>query len=279
MIRSRGVEEGDSAPTEGITSRGLTDVKDLFPGPGDVKDIATGVLSEYLLNPPAVHQSADRVHQLAVALDSPNRQAVSPALVALRTSLDNTFQLPAVAYLDIGLEIVRFTGHKFIDSERAEIDLGAGLAIPPGGAFMVEAAIKSLSAVENTVDEVAGAACGLIPEAGAAVCDAVLWVVEKGWEWVGRPALKQGVLFGMNKTFDVFMDKVKDSMHRNEGQNANAVLDDLRRQAGPLAPIVDNLQKDAILFLAESYIKETRLAVEHYNVSVRELAEASARPR
>jgi hypothetical protein len=83
----------------------------------------------------------------------------------------------------------------------------------------------------------------------------------------------------MNKTFDVFMDKVKDSMHRNEGQNANAVLDDLRRQAGPLAPIVDNLQKDAILFLAESYIKETRLAVEHYNVSVRELAEASARPR
>jgi hypothetical protein len=187
MICSRGLEEGASAPTEGITSRGLTDVKDLFPGPGDVKDIATGVLSEYLLNPPAVNQSADRVHQLVVALNTPNSQ-VAPALAALRTSLDNSFQLPAVAYLDIGLEIVRFTGHKFIDSERLEIDLGGGLAIPPGGAFMVEAAVKSLAAVENTVDEVAGSACGLIPEAGAAVCNAVLWVVEKGWEWVGRPA-------------------------------------------------------------------------------------------
>lgn len=279
MIRSRGLEEGDSALAESITSRGLTDVKDLFPGPGDVKNIATGVFSEYLLNPPAVHQSADRVHQLVVALDSPNRQTVPSALASLRTSLDNTFQLPAVAYLDIGIEIIRFTGHKFIDSERAEIDLGAGLAVPPGGAFMVEAAIKSLGTVENTVDEVAGAACGLIPEAGAAVCNVVLWVAEKGWEWVGRPILKQGVLFGMNKAFDLFMDKVKDGMHRDAGQSANAVLDDLRRQAGPLAPIVDNLQKDAILFLAESYIKETRLAVEHYNVSVRELAEASARPR
>ena len=107
----------------------------------------------------------------------------------------------------------------------------------------------------------------------------MLWVVEKGWEWVGRPALKQGVLFGMNKAFDAFMDKVKDSMHRNAGQDANAMLDDLRRQAGPFALLVDNLQKEAILFLAESYIKDTRLAVEHYNVSVRELAEASARPR
>lgn len=279
MVRSRGLEEAENAPTEEITSRGLTDVKDLFPGPGEVKDIATGVLSAYLLNPPAVHQSADRVHQLAVALDAQNRQGVPAALATVRTSLDNTFRLPAVAYLDIGIEIIRFSGHKFIDSERAEIDLGAGLAVPPGGAFMVEAAMKSLGAVENTVDEVAGAACGLIPEAGAAVCDAVLWVAEKGWEWVGRPALKQGVLFGMNKAFDAFMDKVKDSMHRNAGQDANAVLDDLRRQAGPFAPLVDNLQKEAILFLAESYIKDTRLAIEHYNVSVRELAEASARPR
>lgn len=279
MIRSRSVEEGDQALPDEITSRGLTDVKDLFPGPGEVKTVATGVLSEYLLNPPAVHQSADRVHQLAVALNTPNNPGVPPALSALRTSLDNTFQLPAVAYLDIGIEIIRFTGHKFIDSERAEIDLGGGMAIPPGGAFMVEAAIKSLGSVENTVDEVAGAACGLIPEAGAAVCDAALWVVEKGWEWVGRPALKQGVLFGMNKAYDVFIDKVKDSMHRTDGANANAILDDLRRQAGPFAPIVDNLQKEAILFLAESYVKETRLAIEHYNVSVRELAEASARPR
>jgi len=88
---------------------------------------------------------------------------------------------------------------------------------------------------------------------------------------------QQGILFGMNKAFDVFMDKVKDSMHRNDGASANAVLDDLRRQAGPFAPIVDNLQKEAIMFLAESYIKETRLAIEHYNVSVKELAEASVR--
>jgi hypothetical protein len=31
------------------------------------------------------------------------------------------------------------------------------------------------------------------------------------------------------------------------------------------------------MLLAESYIKETRLAIEHYNVSVKELAEASVR--
>jgi hypothetical protein len=95
---------------------------------------------------------------------------------------------------------------------------------------------------------------------------------------MGRPTgLKQGVLFGMNKAFDVFIDKVKYSMHRDAGASANAVLDDLRRQAGPFAPLVDNLQKDAIMLLAESYIKETRLAIEHYNVSVKELAEASVR--
>ena len=111
MIRSRGLEEAEILPTEEITSRGLTDVKDLSPGPGEVKDIAAGVLSAYLLNPPAVHQSVDRVHQLAVALDAQNRQGVPAALATVRTSLGNTFQLPAVAYLDIGIEIVRFSGH------------------------------------------------------------------------------------------------------------------------------------------------------------------------
>ena len=48
---------------------------------------------------------------------------------------------------------------------------------------------------------------------------------------------------------------------------------------GPLAPVLDNLQKEAILFLADSYVKETRLAIEHYNTSVRELADASAQAR
>ena len=109
-------------------------------------------------------------------------------LATVRTSLDNTFQLPAVAYLDIGIEIIRFSGHKFIDSERAEIDLGAGLAVPPGGAFMVEAAMKSLGAVENTVDEVAGAACGLIQKSvpqSAMPCYG--WSKRAGNGSVGRP--------------------------------------------------------------------------------------------
>jgi len=279
MIKSRGVEGESDIPTEEVSSRGITDLKTLLPGGGEVKNIAVGVLSEYLLNPPAVHRSADHVHQLAVALDSPNRQAVPPALMALRTSLDNSVQLPGMAYLDIGVEIMRFIGHKFIDSDRAEINLGAGVAVPPGGAFMVEAALKAASTAARSVDKMVGGACGLIPEVGAGACNYVLWGVDLGWEWGGRWTLQQGTLIAMNKAFDKFMDDVKDKIHREQGYGANAVMDDLRRQAGPFAPLVDNLQKEAILFLAESYIKDTRLAIEHYNVSVRELAEASARPR
>lgn len=278
-IRKRGLDEATEDHTGEIGSRGIKDAAAYLPGPGEVADIANGVLAEYLLKPEAVHQSADRVHQLAVALDTPNRQGVPQAVAALRTSLDNTFQLPGIAYLDIGLEIIRYIGHTFIDSEQPDIDLGAGLAIPPGGAFMVEAALKAASSAANSVDQTLGGVCGLVPEVGAGACNVGLWVVDKGWEWGGRFAIKQAALFGMNKTYDAFIDRVKDRMHLDQGYGSTAVMDDLRRQAGPLAPIVDNLQKEAILFLAESYVKETRLAIEHYNTSVRELADASARMR
>lgn len=278
-VRSRGLEENAEAPEGDVSSRGIKEAASYLPGPGAVVDIANGVLAEYLLNPAAVHQSADRVHQLAVALDSPNRQGVPAAAAAVRASLDNTFQLPGIAYLDIGLEIIRYMGHTFIDSERPDIDLGAGLAIPPGGAFMVEAALKAASSAANSIDQTVGGVCGLVPEVGAGACNIGLWVVDKGWEWGGRFAVKQAALFGMNKAYDLFIDRVKDRMHRDEGYGSTAVMDDLRRQAGPLAPIVDNLQKEAILKLADSYVKETRLAIEHYNTSVRELAEASARTR
>lgn len=278
-IRSRGLEEGAEGSEGEIGSRGIKDAASYLPGPGKVVDIANGVLAEYLLKPAAVHQSADRVHQLAVALDSPNRQGVPAAAAAVKTSLDNTFQLPGIAYLDIGLEIIRYMGHTFIDSEQADIDLGAGLAIPPGGAFMVEAALKAASSAANSIDQTVGGVCGLVPEIGAGACNVGLWVVDKGWEWGGRFAIKQAALFGMNKSYDGFIDLVKDRMHRDQGYGSTAVMDDLRRQAGPLAPVLDNLQKEAILKLADSYIKETRLAIEHYNISVRELAEASARAR
>lgn len=278
-IRSRGLPEDTGETTGEVSSRGIKDAAAYLPGPGEVVDIANGVLAEYLLKPSAVHQSADRVHQLAVALDTPNRQGVPAAAAAVRTSLDNTFQLPGVAYLDIGLEIIRYMGHTFIDSEQPDIDLGAGLAIPPGGAFMVEAALKAASSAANSIDQTVGGVCGLVPEVGAGACNIGLWVVDKGWEWGGRFAIKQAALFAMNKSYDALIDRVKDRMHQDQGYGSTAVMDDLRRQAGPLAPVLDNLQKEAILFLAESYVKETRLAIEHYNVSVRELAEASARPR
>lgn len=278
-VRSRGLDEGAEGTEGEVGSRGIKDAAAYLPGPGAVVDIANGVLAEYLLKPAAVHQSADRVHQLAVALDSPGRQGVPAAAAAVRTSLDNTFQLPGVAYLDIGLEIIRYMGHTFIDSEQADIDLGAGLAIPPGGAFMVEAALKAASSAANSIDQTVGGVCGLVPEVGAGACNIGLWVVDKGWEWGGRFAIKQAALFAMNKSYDALIDRVKDRMHQDQGYGSTAVMDDLRRQAGPLAPVLDNLQKEAILFLADSYVKETRLAIEHYNTSVRELAEASARGR
>ncbi|HEY3197892.1 MAG TPA: hypothetical protein VGJ57_07745 [Nitrospirales bacterium] len=267
-------------PGQEVSPRGIGDVasglKDLVPGPGDVKDIANGVFAEYLLNPKGVTNSADKIHLLALALSPANRTTMPRALADVRTAVDTNFQMPAVAYLDIGMEILRFTGNKFIDSEAPELDLGAGLAIPPGGGFIVNEAVSSLSTFEESVEKVAGAACGLIPEAGAAACNAVLWVANKGWEWVGRPAVKQAALAALHFTFNKFMDQAKEYVRANQGEDATRLLNTLRTEAGPMAVVVDSLQKDLVMLIAEDYVKDTKNALDRYNISVRELAEAAA---
>jgi hypothetical protein len=279
QIRTRDID-ADAGSGQDISARGIGDaasgLKDLLPDTGDVKDIANGVFAEYLLNPKGVTNSADKVHLLAIALTQANRAAMPSALADVKTAVDTRFQLPAVAYLDIGMEILRFTGNKYIDSEAPEIDLGSGLAIPPGGAFVVNEAVSSFSTLEESAEKVAGAACGLIPEGGAAACNAVLWVANKGWEWVGRPAVKQAALAAMHFTFNKFMDQAKEYVRASPGEEANRLLNTMRAQAGPMAVVLDGLQKDVIMLMAEDYVKDTKNAIDRYNVSVRELAEAAA---
>lgn len=71
----------------------------------------------------------------------------------------------------------------------------------------------------------------------------------------------------MNTDYNALIDHMKDKMHRDEGCGTTAITNDLRRQAGLLAPILDNLQKDATLFHPESYPKRNPAgdgALQHY---------------
>lgn len=275
-IRKRGLDgEEDLTEESSVTSRGVMDYASAnLPTASEIHSIANGIISRHLLNPTGIAAKATALRTLAAAL--PNPQARTIALATVQQQLAPNIQVPVSVYLEIGMEILRFMGHKFINSESGELSIRGGFALPPGGAFMVTQGAQSLSFVKDGFMSIGLGLCGL-PPAVAINCSFAKTMAEGAFDYVFVPGVRIATLLAANTAYDIFIDQAKEAVM--QARTPQELADRLHRIAGPFAPLADQIHHEILLTIVDGLVKDTRLALDQYNAGVRELAEASARTR
>jgi hypothetical protein len=276
-IRSRGIpgeeavhdseaietEEFLAEETGGVVSRGISKdkIKGLFPGAKEIHTIAKGVATEYLLSPAKIRDLTAKVQRLADVVG--NQNAAGPALAELQQALNANTVLPELVLFDIGSEILRFIGHKYLDSD-----------LPGNGRFWVNMAMATMNFTEDTVGNVVVSACGLIPEVGAAGCSSVKEIIEAGYHYATAPPIEAAMAKGLDVAFDRAMNKAKEEIKNGHDPKR------FRDKAGPLGILLDRFPtKKAVIALAEAdpAVKELQATLFAYHTSVGQLAQAAAK--
>ncbi len=248
-----------------IISRGFTqdDTKallgDVVPGLGDILDIKNAVLADQLLNPRDLYAAASQIEHLTKTLNNPSQRG--QALNAVRTALDPNTPWTESLYIDIGMEILRVVGKKYLDSE-----------LPGGGSFLIRSAVEVLDFGEQTVGTVVQSVAGLVPEAGGIVSGLAKITPDVIWKLAINNIIVGSVKAGAHYAYGKVIDEAKDALKNNRTYTA------IQRHAGPLSALLRYLpSKQQIVILASTHTEDTRKALERYNQSVVQLAEAAVR--
>jgi hypothetical protein len=69
----------------------------------------------------------------------------------------------------------------------------------------VTTAIGTLSLSEDTIDSIAEAVCGLVPEVGGAACSLVKYPVKVGWNIIGVRVLKKLAETSIERSYEIYM--------------------------------------------------------------------------
>ena len=221
----------------------------------ELKYVANGVYAKFLIQ--QLKKSATTLQRFTRNLG--NDQIQGAALSNLQTSLNPQAQWPPNLRLELGTEIVRAMGHKYLNSNK-----------PGHGGFLVNQAVGLMHWSEGTVEKVASAVCGLIPEVGAAICAVVETAIDGVWNHVLVPGVRWGAKKGLHAGIDLSMDQAKKAIQQNTH------LTEFRQSSGSLNSILNVLSKDLLNHLAETHLKDTRRALDAYNNAVLHLAHASA---
>lgn len=269
QIRPRSLEGGQEpapdSPEETVSSRAVGDdaakklAGSLLPELSEIKTLTQGVLAEHLLNPQELLAASGRVQNLSQALTvSGSRDA---QLQALRVALDPNSDWTEALYIDIGMEILRLVGDRYIESE----EVG-------GGGFLIGKAIGTLNIGEVTVGGVVQSAAGLVPEAGSVVA----FVVREGPDAVFQltipDLLKKTTKAMLHFAYGTFIDEAKKAMKQGRP------YDTIKQQVGLFAALLPYLpSKQQMMFLADTHTKDVKAALTQYNRSVLQLAETAAR--
>ncbi len=221
----------------------------------ELKAVANGVYAKYLIQ--QLEKGTTTIQRLTGALG--NQKAQGNALAKLQSALNPQAQWPELFRLELGTEIVRAMGHKFINSDK-----------PPHGGFLINQAVGLIHLSQGTVEKIVSAVCGLVPEVGAAVCAVVEVAVDAVWNQVLVPGIRFGAKTGIHKGLDQVMNQVKTGLQQGKR------LSDFRKSSGPLNSILNVLSRDLINQLAETHLKDTRKALDAFNQSVVQLAQAAS---
>jgi hypothetical protein len=233
----------------------------LLPNQKELDRIIRGVAAEQLIRPGHVRSVAQKVKAMSSALGNP--QQTQTSLLALQRALDKQEIWPEEVAIQVAMEILRFSGHKWVDSD-----------MPGAGAFVANLAVSTIGTSKDTVGNVVEAACGLIPEAGAAVCAIFKQLVEVAYNYVTPETMKILISNVMHGGVDQTINEIaKAYIQKYDPRQA-------RQQMGAFASIVDAFPtREVVIAFAtrDRSIREMQLALFEYNDSVRQFAEMAAR--
>ncbi|MDH5426553.1 MAG: hypothetical protein OEY57_00050 [Nitrospirota bacterium] len=219
----------------------------------EMQAVANGVYAKYLIL--QLQKGTTAIQSFTKALGNPGAQSV--AVTNVQQALHPQAQWPELFRLELGVEIVRAMGHKYIDSDR-----------PGHGGFLVNEAVGLIQLSEGTVEKVASALCGLVPEAGAAVCAVVEEAMDAVWNQGLVPVIRWGAMTALHASYNHAMDQGKLALQQGK------LPRDIRAQTPHLQGILNILSKDLLLHLADTNLKDTREALNLFNGSVTQLATA-----
>lgn len=215
------------------------------------------VLADQLLNPRELYNAAAQVESLTKSLGNPSQR--QQALEAVRTALDPNSPWTESLYIDIGMEILRVVGKNYIDSE-----------LPGGGSFLIRSAVELLDFGEQTVGTVVQSAAGLVPEVGGIVSGIAKITPDVIWKLTINNIIVGSVKGGAHYAYGKVIDEAKQALKNNQTYAT------FQRHAGPLSALLRYLpSKQQIIILASTHTEDTRKALERYNRSVVQLAEAA----
>ena len=232
----------------------------LLPNQKELDRIIRGVAAEQLIRPNHVRAAAQKVHALSKTLGTPQAQA---ALLALQQALDIQEIWPEEVAIQVAMEILRFSGHKWIDSD-----------MPGAGAFTANLAVATMETAKDTVGNVAEAVCGVVPEFGGVVCAIFQEMLVIAYDYVSPPAMKIVIANTMHGALDhVINEATKAYVQKYDPKQ-------IRQQMGPFASIVNAFPtREVVIAFAtrDRSIREMQLALFDYHDSVRQFAETAAR--
>jgi hypothetical protein len=219
----------------------------------ELKAVANGVFAKYLIH--QLQQGTTAIQSFTKALGNPASQASS--LTQVQRVLNPQAQWPDLFRLELGAEIIRAMGHKYLDSDR-----------PGHGGFLVNEAIGLIQLSEGTVEKVSSAACGLIPEVGAAICAIVEEAVDAVWNQGLVPLIRWGATTALHAGYNQAMDQGKVALQQGK------LPGELRASTPAFQSIMNVLSKDLMTHLADTHLKDTRQALDGFQASVLQLANA-----
>ena len=262
QIRPRGIQS-DSAdahddPTSEITSRGIPGTEYL-PDLWGVQMIALGVTAEHYAR--NLNLVTPKLRALTQALGDPSRTpaALTDLTVALRQSqsFGNDF------LFDMGWEILRFAGHKYLDSYCPSSGCGGDL---------FDTATDILLLAKDTVINGEEAVCSLADIIGGVACGVESEIVDGYYDLVLQKSLKFALVQAAHQGFDQVMDMAKTPVKSGLNPNQNKAF------TGRLAELNAYLpKKESVVKLAVAQAGDLMEAIAAHQESVRILAEAAAR--
>lgn len=103
------------------------------------------------------------------------------------------------------INLFRAMGHKYVDSAEHK-----------HGGYFINQTVSVLQLSEGTVEKIAEAVCGLVPEAGAAICAVVEEVINASWNFGVVPGIESWVKTEIHDYINISMDNLQ-----NESDGVN----------------------------------------------------------
>lgn len=227
----------------------------------ELADVVSGVYARYLIQQLQSSANVVAAFQGSLGKSAPPHDQLS----LLQKTLSPDAQWPELFRQELGIEIVRAMGHKFIDSNK-----------PPHGGFLINQAVGLFQLSEGTIEKIGEGICGLIPEAGAAICAVAEVALDALWNQGLVPTMRWGIKQGLHELLD------KEISNARSALAANKTLENFRASNSPLNGIATLLSKDLINSIADQHLKDIRIALNGFNASVNGLAVTAdqlSRPR